>query len=134
SGTPTSTGHFPIRLRASNNLASVTSPPIDLLIGSAPSVVPGTPPGGFVGATYSYPFGASGFPAPTFAVAQGDTLPPGLTLAPSGVLSGTPTATGTFAFTILASNFLDSAEDSVTISVIHATPPQFLASSPPTRV
>lgn len=39
-----------------------------------------TPPAATVGAEYSYTFTASGNPAPTFAVAGGDTLPLGLVL------------------------------------------------------
>jgi hypothetical protein len=47
---------------------------------------------------------ATGHPAPTFAVASGK-LPSGLTLdRTSGVLSGKPTATGSFTFKVKATN------------------------------
>ncbi|HRN29628.1 MAG TPA: Ig domain-containing protein, partial [Terrimesophilobacter sp.] len=57
----------------------------------------------------------------TFSVVGGAaTLPPGLTLNPStGVLSGTPTTAGTFAFTIAVDNGAvagDTADYSLTIS------------------
>ena len=55
----------------------------------------GDPPDGTVGAAYTYNFVADGNPAPAYALHSG-TLPPGLTLSSSGVLSGTPTAGGTF--------------------------------------
>src|SRR5262249_12498648 len=53
-------------------------------------------PGGVVGAAYSATLAASGGTPPyTWAIASG-ALPAGLTLAPSsGVISGTPTASGT---------------------------------------
>ena len=61
-------------------------------------------PGATVGSAYSQAVTASGGTAPyTFAVTAG-TLPAGLTLAPSGALSGTPTAGGTFNFTITATD------------------------------
>ena len=41
--------------------------------------------------------------APTYAVTAG-ALPPGLTLSASGAISGTPTATGTFNFTVTVSD------------------------------
>ena len=53
---------------------------------------------------YTHNFTASGAPAATFAVTAG-ALPPGLTLSPSGFLTGTPTAVGTYSdITVTASN------------------------------
>jgi hypothetical protein len=50
---------------------------------------------------YYTSFGALGDTAPPFAWSlMGGTLPPGLTLFPSGQLYGTPTATGLFTFTV----------------------------------
>jgi len=57
-------------------------------------------PPGMVGSPYSLSFTATGGTLPyTFATTVG-TLPGGLTLASNGVLSGTPTAYGTFLFTV----------------------------------
>jgi hypothetical protein len=69
----------------------------------------GTGPGnGQVGTPYSQTITAtqSGYQASwgTFTFAYTGTLPPGLSLSPAGVLSGTPTAAGTFTFTIAASD------------------------------
>jgi len=71
-----------------------------------------------VGTPYSYSFAASGGPAPTFVVSSG-ALPTGLSLTSGGVLSGTPTATGSFTFTLTASNGIspDATSDSHTITV-----------------
>lgn len=55
-----------------------------------------------IGAAYSQSLSASGGTGPyTYSVTSG-SLPGGLTLSPAGVLSGTPTAAGTFTFTIQA--------------------------------
>jgi uncharacterized protein YhjY with autotransporter beta-barrel domain len=68
------------------------------------TVSPATLPNGTVAAAYSQTVTASGGVAPyTFAVTAG-TLPTGLTLSPTGALSGTPTAGGTFNFTVTATD------------------------------
>jgi hypothetical protein len=74
------------------------------------------------GAAYSYTFAASGLPAPTFALASG-ALPPGLNLdGASGVLSGTPTTTGVFTFSVGATNGVspDTTSPPLTITVAPA--------------
>jgi hypothetical protein len=55
------------------------------------------------GASYSYQFQATGNPIPAFSVTSG-TLPPGLTLAASGKLSGTPQTPGSYTFEVTAAN------------------------------
>ncbi|WQB72144.1 putative Ig domain-containing protein (plasmid) [Prescottella equi] len=74
---------------------------------SAPALT-GTPPAATVGQPYSHTFTVTGYPAPTVALTAG-TLPDGLTLTPSGVLSGTPTTGGRFEFTLTASNGVGAA-------------------------
>jgi hypothetical protein len=65
---------------------------------------PATLPNGTVGTAYNQTLTASGGTPPyTFAVTAG-TLPPGLTLSADGVLSGKPTAAGTFNFTVTATD------------------------------
>lgn len=65
---------------------------------------PPTLPNGSLGTPYSQTITASGGSAPyTFAVSAG-TLPNGLTLGSSGVISGTPTVGGTFNFTVTATD------------------------------
>lgn len=56
----------------------------------APEIT-GTVPGGIVGTPFSAALNVSGFPAPVVSVASG-SLPTGLALSASGVLSGTPAA------------------------------------------
>ncbi len=82
---------------------------------------------GYVGSPYSFQFtmststnstlgGLAGIsPAPSYTLAEG-SLPPGMTLSPSGLLSGTPGAAGTSTFKVAASNGL-SPPDCVNPSV-----------------
>jgi VCBS repeat-containing protein len=69
----------------------------------APQFTSGTPPNGTVGVAYTFTFTASGNPSSSFSKTVG-TLPPGLTLSTSGVLSGTPATAGNYTFTVKASN------------------------------
>jgi len=68
------------------------------------TVSPGSLPNGTVAAAYSQTITASGGVGPyTFTVSAG-ALPAGLTLSSGGALSGTPTAGGTFSFTVTATD------------------------------
>src|SRR5207248_558738 len=72
--------------------------------GQAPqvSISPPTLPDGTEGDAYSQQISASGGASPyTFGVVGG-SLPPGLSLSGSGLLSGNPTTGGTFTFTVQA--------------------------------
>lgn len=80
---------------------------------SAPTVT-GTPPAGSIDKPYNYAFTVTGFPA--FTVTSTGTLPDGLILTEAGVLSGTPTKTGTFTFTVIASN-TEGVSDPVPVTV-----------------
>jgi len=66
------------------------------------SFAPVSLPNGSQGISYLQTFSGSGNPANySYSLSQ-NTLPPGLTLSPQGVLSGVPTATGNFAFAVRA--------------------------------
>ena len=56
-------------------------------------------PGGLVGTRYQYQFASGGVPPYTFRLTQG-SLPPGMGLGFTGMLSGTPTLAGTYSFTV----------------------------------
>ncbi|MFN7975876.1 MAG: Ig domain-containing protein [Acidobacteriota bacterium] len=103
SGTPTIPGTFAFTLTAVDQTGCAGTRSYDLLIvlgGCLLDISPPTLPNGAVGAPYSVTLMGSGGTAPyTFAVTSG-MLPPGLSLATSGRLSGAPTAPGTFTFEV----------------------------------
>jgi hypothetical protein len=82
-------------------IAVAAGAPTTLRIQNAPiTLAPPTLPNGLVGQAYSQAITAESGVAPfTFSVSAG-TLPPGLALSAGGTLSGTPTATGSFPFTV----------------------------------
>jgi N-acetylneuraminic acid mutarotase len=107
-GTPTTGGtfNFTVTVTDSNGCTGTTDYSI-VITGGCPliTVLPATLPDGIVGTAYSQTVSGSGGTAPyTFAVTTG-ALPTGLSLNPStGAITGTPTATGPFSFTITATD------------------------------
>ena len=85
--------------------------------GDPPVISTASLPGGFVGIAYSETLSATGANPITWSVTVGD-LPGGLTLnAVTGVISGMPTAAGTYNFTVKASNGL-SPDTTASLSVV----------------
>ncbi|GAA4424744.1 beta strand repeat-containing protein [Acidovorax lacteus] len=64
------------------------------------TVTPGTLPALTAGAAFSQTLSSSGGLAPYTYTLQSGVLPPGLTLTPGGVLSGTPTQRGAYSFSV----------------------------------
>ena len=76
---------------------------------SALSLSPDTLPDVAVGANYNQTVAATGGTAPNAFVIASGSLPPGITLSASGVLSGSPTQTGTYNFALRALDDLGCA-------------------------
>ena len=114
--------------RATATNSAGTSDPSAASLGVTPESLPvltaGTPPTtATVGAAYSYTFAASGYPVPTYSVQSG-ALPTGLTLnSTTGVLSGTPTAVGSFTFVVRATNTAGGVNSASITAVIASTSP-----------
>ncbi|NGF77183.1 T9SS type A sorting domain-containing protein [Fluviicola sp. SGL-29] len=87
--------------------------------------------GGVAGSAYSNTLTQTGaLGAPNFAVTMG-ALPPGLTLAANGTISGTPTATGTFNFTATVNDASGcSGSQSYSITVVCPANPISIAAFP----
>ena len=66
-------------------------------------------PGAAVGSSYSVQLQATGDPPLTWSRSSGN-LPPGINLSAAGLLSGTPTTTGTFDFVVRVTNESPSQE------------------------
>src|SRR5262249_50482917 len=105
SGTPTATGNFNIAVTTTDDDFYTRSQAYTLRINCPTlSLSPATLANGTVGIAYNQTISASGGTSPySFAVNSG-TLPTGLTLSSSGALSGTPTAAGSYSFTVTATD------------------------------
>jgi hypothetical protein len=136
-GTPTSAGTYPFTMKVTDTLGNIASASLSITVAGSNvtiTISPTTLPGGTVGVAYSQALTASGGASPyTWSIfssllsAAGPppgTLPAGLTLSPStGVISGSPTAAGTFAFIVQAidSNKV-SAQQALSIVIAPAPP------------
>jgi hypothetical protein len=103
SGTPTAAGTFSFVVIATDSLGSTTSISYTIQVVLAFTLSPSSLPGGYLGLVYSQTIRPIGGTSP-FVFSETGALPPGLTLSSSGVLSGTPTATGNYSFTITATD------------------------------
>ncbi|MGK5056656.1 IPT/TIG domain-containing protein [Janthinobacterium sp. LB2P49] len=104
SGTPTATGVFvfgaqitdsttPTALTTTKNYSFTVAAPVL-------AITPASPAAGAVSQAYSQQFSTSGGTSGYTYVVESGTLPTGLSLSASGLLSGTPTGTGTFNFVL----------------------------------
>ena len=105
SGTPSQTGTFAVEIDVTDAVKHFASAQFSLIISTLPSISTSSPlPVGSPGTAYSQTFAATGGLAPYnfFILPTGasNPLPPGLTLAKTGALSGTPTASGVYTFTV----------------------------------
>jgi large repetitive protein len=96
---------------------------------SIPVFTAQTPPSATVGTGYGYQFVASGSPSYGYA---GGNIPPGLSLAASGWLVGTPSQAGSYMFWVYAANAGGTTVSSAaSINVTSTqTAPAFTAQSP----
>ncbi len=125
SGTPPdgSEGTYSVMLTAANGVSPAATQIFTFVVaGIAPAFVnQSAPPTAAVGTAYSYTYTSTGDPAPTYTLASG-SLPPGLTIASTGTLSGTPTTAGTYSFTIQAANGTGTPAVSPTQSITVSGP------------
>src|SRR5450755_3252119 len=102
SGTPTTAGTSNFTVQVTDSTLATATKAFTLTINPALAITTISPlPPGTVNVAYSQTLTATGGSGPyTWAVTTG-TLPPVLTLNPTtGVISGTPTTAGTYAFTV----------------------------------
>jgi hypothetical protein len=100
-GTPTSSGTFTTTLQVADKSTATTTQSCGFTIAPALAITTLTVSDASVSSAYTQTLLATGGKGPyTWALILGTTLPQGLTLSANGVMSGTPTQTGTFNFTI----------------------------------
>ncbi|MDX1804342.1 MAG: putative Ig domain-containing protein, partial [Alcanivorax sp.] len=133
-GTPSAVGTFQFQVTATDSSTgagspatasasytlNVDPPPIPLSPSALPNLQQGT--------AYSQQLSASGGTSPyTYAVTSG-SLPTGLTLSSTGLISGTPTASGPYNFTVTATDATTGSAAPYTGSQVYAVT---VGSNPP---
>ena len=132
SGTPSVTGVTVMTLVATDSAGDKSGPVTYTVNVEAPAiaVTPDALPGAVRGQPYSVTMAASGGATPyTFSLVSG-ALPVGMALHSTGLFDGTPTTTGSYSFTVRASDANSMHEDktyTLAVSVIAVGP----ASLPP---
>ncbi len=122
SGTPTASGTFNFTAQVRDSIAQTASKALSIVIASQPppalQITTTSLPSAIVGTAYSTQLSASGgVPPYSWSVAAG-ALPGGLALSNSGAISGTPSASGTFNFTVrVADSASATASKSLNITV-----------------
>ncbi len=134
SGMPAAEGSYTVRAVASNEYGSVTSE-LTVVVFDAPQQLPvfvttNPLPGGTVGAPYELQIVASNEPSFTWQNAGGG-LPPGLTLATNGWLSGTPSGTYNAFFRVLASNEAGVVTNNYNLTITNPPAPVFVTEALP---
>jgi parallel beta-helix repeat protein len=123
-GAPTQTGTFYLAITATDANGCITTQATSLTVACAGvGVTPGTLPAGAFDVAYNQVLSISGgsFP-PSFHLAVGP-LPQGLTLSPSGILSGTPTQSGTFNIVVTGTDAAGcSASQAYTLTIAPPAP------------
>ena len=110
-GTPTAAGTSTFTAQVTDSAGLKASSQLTIVVAPAVSITTTSLPGGKVGTPYSQTLTATGGTPPyTFSLSAG-SLPPGISIAASGLLSGSPTSGGTYSFTILVT---DSASATAT--------------------
>lgn len=119
-GTPTQvslTGNtVTLHVQDSGNPAQTATVTITIRIAPALTIstAPGALPNAIIGVPYAFTFQSSGGISPVVWTLESGQLPPGLSLNSTGTLGGTPTATGSFTFTVQAG---DASSPSQTIMI-----------------
>ena len=119
SGTPTAAGTSTVTVRAQDANSAMATKALTIVIYAPLAVSTASLATGNVSISYSQTLAATGGLTPyTWSISSG-TLPAGLTLnAATGVVSGTPTATGTSTFTVQVQEAgLATATKSLTIAI-----------------
>jgi len=115
SGTPTAAGPYNFTVQVTDSAAQTATKIFDLTINPAPSITMASLPSPWA-VNVAYPptslTATGGTGALTWSLAPGSApLPTGLTISAAGVISGTPTSTGTFNFTTRVTDVLGAWGD-----------------------
>ena len=128
SGTPTASGTSSFTVKVTDASSNTATASLSISVAAASqtlSISTSSVPAGTIGTAYSVTLKATGGTTPYTWTLSSGSLPTGLTLNSStGVISGTPTAAGSSAFTVQAkdsSSPVQTATKSLTLAVAAAT-------------
>ncbi|MCP5479763.1 MAG: putative Ig domain-containing protein, partial [Rhodanobacteraceae bacterium] len=123
-GSPTANGSFAFSVEAADANGLTGTAAYNIVVAALPLTLgPGSLPGGSVGAAYLQNLQPGGGVPPYQFVVSGGALPPGLSLAADGTLSGTPTQNGTYSFTVsLSDNAVPASSVSQTYTLLVGVP------------
>ena len=125
SGIPVLTGTSNFSVRVTDNASNTVDQPLSLTISIVPLQVATTSlPNAALGVFYSRQLGAFGGQPPYgWSLSPGSaSLPPGLSLATNGVLSGTPTNNANFYFSVRVTDFVsDTRDQNLELTVVAST-------------
>ncbi len=121
SGTPLSTGNFTFTVHVTDGASNTAQKDFSLTVAGPLSIAAAALPAGAVGSPYTQTLTAAGGTSPYSWTVTSGSLPSGLTLEiPTGVLSGTPTQSETYAFSVTvtdANSITATRQFTVTIGV-----------------
>ena len=118
-GTPTAPGTSTVTVTATNAVGSDAETFSLVVQAAVPAITSPAPPTGTVGTAYTYQITASN--DPTSFGASG--LPPGLTIDPTtGIVSGPPTAAGSYGVVFFATTSAGTGSASFTLTILPLAP------------
>lgn len=128
SGTPTASGTFTFTVKVADSSTptpQTATKQLSITVNPGLTITTTTLPKATVGAAYSQQLAYSSGTAPVaWSLAPGSALPAGLSLSSSGLIQGTPTATGSTSFTVQASDSStppQTAQQALSITVAAST-------------
>ncbi len=123
SGTPTASGTYTIPVAVDDSSGATATASLSLTVAAASggiTIVTSNLPAGTVGQAYTVNLAASGGLG-TVTWSYSGSLPPGLSVSSAGLLSGVPTATGSYTFSIVATDSAGNmASRAETVAIVAA--------------